>query len=1037
MPAGTAAGSYTLTYELCSEFDPAICDSATVTVVVAAAPIDAVDDALAGLDGLSGATSAQSVLDNDTLNGSALTDLTSVSLSIISTATPINGNPVPLLDATDGTVTVPPGTPQGDYTIVYEICEKLNPTNCDTASVTISIQPVPPIAADDTLSGLIVGNVATVDILANDADPDGSLNPTTVSFVDAAAIDTNGDGWTDTLFVPGEGTWSADLGTGEVSFTPEPGFTADPTPVDYTVVDNDGNPSNPATITLDFDQQAGLTLIKSVVAIEDTNGNLVLGDAGDTVTYRFDVTNSGNVRLATVTVDDAAIGISGLDVAYSLDVGATAWVDASYVITPADEAEGYITNVAVASAVGVDRNGVPFTDGSGMPLRTVAASDAGTDTDASPVANPLTTDTPDATGATDGIPDNDPTVLSVPVQSSDLQLSGVVYRDLDGDGKFSAGEPTVGGHQANLVDDQGNVIATTIVGPDGTYGFAGFPAGTYSVVFVEVDDNDPSTVERAIGRLTGLTFDAANRVIDDANLPLDPSGVVYDSSSGAPVAGVQIRLTDASGTPLPPSCLLPGQQPQTTDATGSYRFDILPGADPACPAGRTEYRLELVGVPSGYLDGVSTAVPPQAGALDVASCPDDAIPGGACQPYASATPPSDGSAAPYYVAFILGAGDPHLVNNHLPIDPVLVPADPGTVSIEKTATVQTMTIGQNVPYVITVTNNTGWTIGPVIVRDVLPAGMIFTPGSVTVDSVAETAVVSGQSVVLPSMSLEPNATVEIRLTARVASNATAGELVNRADVLDAVTGEPLAPTATATVRLMPEHVFDCSDVIGTVFDDADRDGYQDGPIVLRGGKVLDGFGREITDPRLLSELLAGRDRTIDQVLRNGEAGIPGARVVTPRGVLITTDEHGRFHVPCAELPRDIGSNFTLKLDPRSLPTGYRVTTENPRTIRLTAGKMAKLNFGASIDRVVDIDLTDAAFERGSSTPKASLASAIAPFVARFAHAPAVLRISYLRGSEDAALIRDRLDEIESRVRAEWRRVGRGKLIVERTIKFIQ
>ena len=38
-----------------------------------------------------------------------------------------------------GEVSVAPGTPAGTYTLVYEICEFLNPTNCDTAVVTMTV----------------------------------------------------------------------------------------------------------------------------------------------------------------------------------------------------------------------------------------------------------------------------------------------------------------------------------------------------------------------------------------------------------------------------------------------------------------------------------------------------------------------------------------------------------------------------------------------------------------------------------------------------------------------------------------------------------------------------------------------------------------------------------------------------------------------------------------------------------------------------------------------------------------------------------
>jgi hypothetical protein len=71
------------------------------------------------------------VLDNDTLNGTAVNPA-----DVVITSTP-NG---PLTVNTDGTVTVAPNTPAGDYTVQYTICEVLNPTNCDTATVTVTVE---------------------------------------------------------------------------------------------------------------------------------------------------------------------------------------------------------------------------------------------------------------------------------------------------------------------------------------------------------------------------------------------------------------------------------------------------------------------------------------------------------------------------------------------------------------------------------------------------------------------------------------------------------------------------------------------------------------------------------------------------------------------------------------------------------------------------------------------------------------------------------------------------------------------------------
>jgi len=61
-----------------------------------------------------------------------------------------------------------------------------------------------------------------------------------------------------TLTVPGEGEWVVDPVTGDVTFTPEPGFTADPTPVQYTVMDTTGLLSNLSTLAIDYEEPAAL-----------------------------------------------------------------------------------------------------------------------------------------------------------------------------------------------------------------------------------------------------------------------------------------------------------------------------------------------------------------------------------------------------------------------------------------------------------------------------------------------------------------------------------------------------------------------------------------------------------------------------------------------------------------------------------------------------------------------------------------------------------------------------------------------------------
>ena len=84
--------------------------------------------------------------------------------------------------------------------------------------------------------------------------------------------------------------------------------------------------------------------------------------------------------------------------------------------------------------------------------------------------------------------------------------------------------------------------------------------------------------------------------------------------------------------------------------------------------------------------------------------------------------------------------------------------------------------------------------------------------------------------------------------------------------------------------------------------------------------------------------------------------------MTVNGDIITTDQYGRYHIPCAIIANsERGSNFLLKADTRTLPLGYTPTTENPRVVRATRGKFVKMNFGAAHRPKLRFDLFAADF----------------------------------------------------------------------------
>src|SRR5262249_3863232 len=142
----------------------------------------------------------------------------------------------------------------------------------------------------------------------------------------------------------------------------------------------------------------------------------------------------------------------------------------------------------------------------------------------------------------------------------------------------------------------------------------------------------------------------------------------------------------------------------------------------------------------------------------------------------------------------------------------------------------------------------------------------------------------------------------------------------------------------------------------------------------------------------------------------------GVRVVTATGLQATTDRYGRYHITCAITPNENrGSNFVLKLDDRTLPSGFRLSTDQLQIKRATRGKALKFNFGASIHRVVGIDLSDAVFEPGSTEIRIQWRPRVDLLLEELRKAPAVLRLSYVADTEDAALVARRMDAVKKQL----------------------
>ena len=91
---------------------------------------------------------------------------------------------------------------------------------------------------------------------------------------------------------------------------------------------------------------------------------------------------------------------------------------------------------------------------------------------------------------------------------------------------------------------------------------------------------------------------------------------------------------------------------------------------------------------------------------------------------------------------------------------------------------------------------------------------------------------------------------------------------------------------------------------------------------------------------------------VDYVIRNAgfdERGIPGVRIASVEGLLMGTDQFGRYHlagVHGGNWAR--GRNFILKVDPSTLPAGTEFTTDNPLLRRVTPGLPVRFDWGVKL-----------------------------------------------------------------------------------------
>ena len=195
------------------------------------------------------------------------------------------------------------------------------------------------------------------------------------------------------------------------------------------------------------------------------------------------------------------------------------------------------------------------------------------------------------------------------ILTNPARISGTVWHDSNHDRFDNDSNPQIG-WSVELInpvtpsDCQSpfTIVARQTTNAAGDYAFEGVSPGTYGIRFrsptggylyagAQSGGSTGATIPCGIG---SVIVNIGDDIVDQ-DLPLDPSGVVYDSLTRIPVPAATVTITGPAGF-NPATHLVGGTSnvSQTTGPDGYYQFLVYSGA----PAG--DYNLS-VGQPAGYI----------------------------------------------------------------------------------------------------------------------------------------------------------------------------------------------------------------------------------------------------------------------------------------------------------------------------------------------------------------------------------------------------------------------------------------------------
>ncbi len=554
-PAPGFVGTDVLTYQVCDNSSPALCQTASVSYTVT--PANALPSTTANDDFAKtppGVSVTGSVLANDSNTAGA-----SLTASLVSGPTSAQGT---FTLAADGSYTFTPTAGfSGPVDIVYQACTTGN--ICSKATLHILVDPAP-VLVDDTASGFanvpVSGNVSTNDVVRV-----GTTYGQPAALTGATIVVGPSGTYTFTATVAGTYTYTIPVcAPGQTVNCPTETLVITvtaPMPVDDAVsafanVPKSGNVSTNDVIPTGstYGQPAALT-----------GATIQVGPSG---TYTFTATAAGTY---TYTIPVCAPGQTVSCPTQTLVITVTA-------PTLVNDTASAFANVAKAGDLSTnDTNPAGSTYGQPAALTgaTIEVGPSGTYTFTATAAGTYTYTIPVcAPGQT----------VSCPTQT--LVITVTAPAPVDDTASAFANVAKTGNVSTNDVIPIGSTYgqpatltgATIVVGPSGTYTFTATAAGTYSYTIPVCAPGQTSNCPTE----TLVITVTAPQVVDDAatafaNVPKSGNVATNDSNPTGTTFGQPTQVTGATITVNPD-----GTYSFTATAAGTYTYTI-----PVCAPGQT------------------------------------------------------------------------------------------------------------------------------------------------------------------------------------------------------------------------------------------------------------------------------------------------------------------------------------------------------------------------------------------------------------------------------------------------------------------